>query len=363
MKATFRITWGAIGLILTASMLIGCGLGKSAQPTATLMGIDAINTAAAKTADARLTAKPTNTPLPVTPTATPNLTQTAAVAGTAAALALTPSPAPTLANTLPPTASSTPSGGIDSATYVKDVNIPDGTQFAAGASFKKTWQFMNGGSSNWTTAYQLVFVSGDPIGGPVSVALPMDVPSGQLVDISVNLVAPQTAASYKGFWRLRNANGQYFGDAVYVQISVGASGTASASTTPGTPTITFTPNPLATNTITPTPTVTATGSGPIVSDAAISVDNATVSGACPHKYVFTASFKLNQAATVTYQLEAGGFSLTLPAPATDTLSAGTYTLTYELEIAATGTGWARLHVTAPLDVASSQVALSLTCQP
>src|SRR5215207_5902999 len=78
----------------------------------------------------------------------------------------------------------------DHAQFVSDVTAPDGSSFAPGAGFTKTWRFLNIGTCAWTTSYNLVWVGGDPMGAPPSVTLPMDVPPGQTVDMSVNLTAP-----------------------------------------------------------------------------------------------------------------------------------------------------------------------------
>jgi len=99
----------------------------------------------------------------------------------------------------------------DWAKYVADVTVPDGTSFSAGATFTKTWRLRNNGSCTWTTGYSLVFSSGEKMGGPDSVPLPSTVAPGQTVDISVNLTAPATPGSYRGFWQLKNASGAVFG--------------------------------------------------------------------------------------------------------------------------------------------------------
>jgi hypothetical protein len=87
-----------------------------------------------------------------------------------------------------------------------------------GESFVKTWKIMNTGTTTWTTTYSLVHISDNLMGAENSVPLTVEVPPNQNVDISVNMVAPSTNGSYRGFWRMRNAEGQLFGDAIYVDI-------------------------------------------------------------------------------------------------------------------------------------------------
>ena len=113
-----------------------------------------------------------------------------------------------------------------------------------------------------------------------------------------------------------------------------------------------------------TPVATQGGTNGTVSNVTIIVDNASFSGTCPHTFTFTGSFTVNGSATVTYQLEAGGFdNMTLPGAETASFGPGTYSVTYYLEITASGSGWARLRITAPNDVSSDKANISLTCQP
>lgn len=151
-----------------------------------------------------------------------------------------PAPPATLTALPPLTPTATPLGpppptpapvGCDRATFVTDVTVQDGTQFAPGAVFTKTWRLKNTGSCVWTTSYKLVYYSGDPMGAPTTVNLPLGAAVGQTVDISVNMAAPMGAGSYRGFWILSNANGQLFGigtnasQPIWVDIKVAGEGT------------------------------------------------------------------------------------------------------------------------------------------
>lgn len=108
-------------------------------------------------------------------------------------------PLPTSTSNIPPTAS------CDLAQFVKDISIPDGSVFTPGATFTKTWRLKNVGTCTWS-GYQLVFDSGDSMNGtsPTSIGT---VSPGQEVDLSINLTAPATNGTYRGYWRIRNASG------------------------------------------------------------------------------------------------------------------------------------------------------------
>lgn len=122
----------------------------------------------------------------------------------------------------------------DWAQFIADVTVPDGTSFAPGATFTKTWRLKNIGTCTWSTSYALVFSSGDKLGGPTSVNLPNSVAPGQTVDLSLTLTAPNSAGHYIGYWQFKNASGTLFGigstgnKAWWVEINVTGS-----STTPG----------------------------------------------------------------------------------------------------------------------------------
>ncbi|HKF95445.1 MAG TPA: NBR1-Ig-like domain-containing protein, partial [Gammaproteobacteria bacterium] len=138
-------------------------------------------------------------------------------------------PLPPLTPTTTPLASPPPTlqpAGCDKASFVADVTVQDGAIFAPGAAFTKTWRLKNVGACIWTTAYKLVYYSGEQMSAPTMVNLPWGAAYGQTVDISVNMVAPYAAAKYRGYWILANANGQFFGigaDAskpIWVEINV-----------------------------------------------------------------------------------------------------------------------------------------------
>jgi len=124
-------------------------------------------------------------------------------------------------------ASTARAAACDWAQFVADVTVPDGTTYAPGATFTKTWRLKNIGTCNWTTNYALVFDSGTQMGAPAAVNFPSNVAPGQTVDLTVNLTAPNAAGNYFGYYKLRNASGAIFGigyyanKAFWVEINVG----------------------------------------------------------------------------------------------------------------------------------------------
>jgi hypothetical protein len=125
-----------------------------------------------------------------------------------------------------PPLSPVPASRCDAASFVSDVTYPDGSNVPLGGSFTKIWRLKNTGTCTWTTSYALVFVSGERLGAPTSVALPTNVGPGQTVDLAINMTAPNQTGRYRGFWKLRNASNVLFGIGAsadsnfYVDVSV-----------------------------------------------------------------------------------------------------------------------------------------------
>jgi len=140
----------------------------------------------------------------VTPTQPP---ATTTPQPTATATQVPPSPTPVLPT---PTATATPLP-CNAVQFVADVTIPDGTLLAPNAYFNKTWRLRNAGACTWTGAYDLVFVDGDRMDAPYLVDLPGDVYPGQVVDVTVGMIAPSREGHYRGNWKIRDGSGLLYG--------------------------------------------------------------------------------------------------------------------------------------------------------
>jgi hypothetical protein len=113
-------------------------------------------------------------------------------------------------------------------TFIQDVTFDDQNMtappvFNPGTPFVKIWRLQNAGTCTWDTSYQLAFVSGNQPGadmGGTAVPLAQAVAPGATVDIAASLWAPQNYGTYQGFWKMRNGQGQFFGQVVWVGIQV-----------------------------------------------------------------------------------------------------------------------------------------------
>jgi hypothetical protein len=189
-------------LIIVAIFLSACNLPSNNVE-------DIASTAAAQTVEALLSATPVSGA--VTPSFTPLPGPTI----------VTSTPQPALTNTPTITATS----NCNTAQFMADVTIPDGTIMTPNQAFVKKWRVKNIGSCTWT-GFSLIFDSGDSMGGPASKAISTLNP-GQEIDIDVNLTAPAAVGNYRGYWRINTNSGilvpivsGYQGKSFYVDIKV-----------------------------------------------------------------------------------------------------------------------------------------------
>ena len=143
-------------------------------------------------------------------------------------------PFATSAGTLPPIAQATVAltKSCYSMAFVSDVTIPDNTAVTPGQVFTKTWKVVNNGTCAWDAGFKFAFVGGEAMSG-ATYNLPSAVAVNATVDISVAMTAPTNkTGAIRGNWRMSTAGGQFFGDEVYVIVTVGG---ATPTKTPATP--------------------------------------------------------------------------------------------------------------------------------
>lgn len=250
------------------------------------------------------------------------------------------------------TASQTPetsTGPNDAAQFGGDVTIPDYTPIEAGQAFTKTWRMQNAGETTWTTEYTLEFADGDKMNGPDSIPFPSEVAPGDLVDLSVDLTAPQDPGTYTGFWVLKNADGVPFSTPddeeyrIFVIIRVVAEGTDTDSGTP-------------------------LEDGVTITAATLSIANPNYSGSCPVTLNFSGVISSSGTGSLVYTLvpssQTPGFtwyplgSFTLNFNTDGTHSSNIF---YDLTIEDSVTGSIYLQVTGANIRSSNTINLNITC--
>ena len=314
-------------LFALAVILSSCT--SPAAPTTTQVDPNSIATAAVKTYEAKLTLQAasavTDTPQP--PTAAPVMTATEAV-----------TPTPAVLYTPLPTAGDTG----DHAEFVKDVTYPDNAEVKGGKQFTKIWRLINAGTTTWTPEYKLVYYSGDWMGVQRSAQIPVDVPPGATVDVSVEMMAPDTAGTYQSNWMLVNAAGASFGigpkadQPIYAKINVSTQ-VASSDATQVIETL-------------------------YLSDISLDVDTNHVSGPCPYTFNLTVKFHVRQPSEVSYRLDVyGSDQIGSPQTTTVNLTVGDYTYNHTLTLTNDFDGEVVLRFLKPTTTVAASVPISINC--
>ncbi|MDQ3005962.1 MAG: NBR1-Ig-like domain-containing protein [Chloroflexota bacterium] len=215
----FRLMTGVQSLVIISTLLLAaCGATPAEFTPTPNVNVDEIKTQAVGTFAADLTltaaAAPSNTPVA---TLTPAPTFPALATSTAGTPFVS---GPTVA----------PTTGCYGLAFVSDVTIPDNTAVTVGQTFTKTWKVRNAGSCAWDTGFKFAFVSGDAMGGTTQ-TLAASVAAGAEFNISVPMTAPNKSGAVQGYWRMSTAAGQFFGDQVYVLVSIGGGTGATATST------------------------------------------------------------------------------------------------------------------------------------
>ncbi len=143
------------------------------------------------------------------PTAAP---ATAANPPTSTSTAGGNSPSPVPATNTPaasspasPTAAA-PRNCTDNAKFVADVAVQDNDQFEPGEKIHKIWRVQNSGDCAWNSAYTLVFLKGSQMGAPDEMPL-TDTAPGAVLDIAVDMTAPETNSAYRADFEIRTPSG------------------------------------------------------------------------------------------------------------------------------------------------------------
>jgi hypothetical protein len=218
-------------VVLAALLLLTACSASNRSLTSTHSEADTVRTSAASTANARLTEIG---PRAVEPTTTPYATRTMTVEPSATVPGL-----PT--HTAQPAATATNPASPDVAEWVSQTPA-DYTTVAPGTAFKMTWTIRNVGKSTWTPAYQLRFFANNPLGGPPAINFSKDVPPGDTIDLSVDMIAPATPGDYHSIWVMTSdKTGNFYPIDIHIKVSSDPAATQAPTTLAPEPTSTPTP--------------------------------------------------------------------------------------------------------------------------
>ena len=97
------------------------------------------------------------------------------------------------------------------AEVVEDVALESGAVLQPSERFTKTWTLKNIGSCNWAYGTRLIFDYGEQMDAPDSIALNMVVKPGEVIEVSVNMKAPNQLGVYESYWQLSSYDNKIFG--------------------------------------------------------------------------------------------------------------------------------------------------------
>lgn len=228
------------------------------------------------------------------------IVQSQALAGAAASPGATPiagagqSPVsgPTMAP--PPTVVPANTGACaDTAAFVADVTIPDGSDVTGGSAQTKTWRVRNSGACAWTSGYSLLRTSVSAgLTAPDSAPLAATVNPGDSADVSVAFAAPSAPGLYQAAYKLRGPDGAPFGPALTVSFRV--PGSVAPSGCAGNPVIAS----FTADRVTPLSNQFTLRWGPVTNADRVELDNGIGGVAAPGERTISIS------ANTTYRLTA-----------------------------------------------------------
>lgn len=118
----------------------------------------------------------------------------------------------------------------DAAEIIETAMTPDADVLAPATDFTVTWTLQNVGTCTWSRTYRFIFINGDRMDGARTTRLRESVAPGATVTLALELTAPDEVDSYRGTWRLRNADGSTFGPDLTIAIDVDNSTTSAGNT-------------------------------------------------------------------------------------------------------------------------------------
>ena len=227
-----KLIWLA-GTTLLVVLLSACNLGATPAPAEDPGAIQTqafsiVSTqAAVQQAQTEQALPPTSLPTN-TPFSTPTLGGFPTFAPVGTTLAFnTQQPGSTPLSTVGVVSTFTTKNGCNDGAFMAETEPFDKTVIAAGKEFSKGWSIQNTGTCAWDEGYSFAYLkelSSPELNGD-SIVLKKSAPDeytqpGYGQTYILKLTAPKDPGEYKGYWKLKDDTGNYFGPLVSVWIIV-----------------------------------------------------------------------------------------------------------------------------------------------
>ena len=112
-----------------------------------------------------------------------------------------------------------PADCTNNLTFLEDLTVPDNMFATFGLVLDKQWLVENSGTCNWDSAYRLRNIGGAALRAPEEIAL-YPARAGTQATLRILFTAPFTEGVYESAWQAIDANGNPFGDPIYIRIAV-----------------------------------------------------------------------------------------------------------------------------------------------
>lgn len=158
---------------------------------------------------------PASTPTPFRPPTAeaPLIEPTFIIQPTQEIVVIESSPLPTIFPT------TNPADCVNDLTFLEDLTIPDNMFSTFGLALDKQWLVENSGTCNWNSTYRLRNIGGAALGAPEEIAL-YPARAGTQTTLRILFTAPFAEGVYESAWQAIDANGNPFGDPIYIRIAV-----------------------------------------------------------------------------------------------------------------------------------------------
>lgn len=104
-------------------------------------------------------------------------------------------------------------------TFLEDLTVPDNMFTTFGLALDKQWLVENSGTCHWNSDYRLRNIGGASLGAPEEIAL-YPARAGTQATLRILFTAPFAEGVYESAWQAIDANGNPFGDPIYIRIAV-----------------------------------------------------------------------------------------------------------------------------------------------
>lgn len=158
---------------------------------------------------------PVSTPTPFRPPTAeaPLIEPTLIIQPTQEIVVIESTPLPTIFPT------TNPADCVNDLTFLEDLTVPDNMFATFGLALDKQWLVENSGTCNWNSAYRLRNIGGAALGAPEEIAL-YPARAGTQTTLRILFTAPFAEGVYESAWQAIDANGNPFGDPIYIRIAV-----------------------------------------------------------------------------------------------------------------------------------------------